>query len=52
MMFLDRLRGGAAILIFVMVGLGPTIHEFHWAMPNLRLTNSWIFVPSTTMTIE
>ena len=35
----------------VMVGLGPTIHEFRWATRRWRQANSWMVVPSTTMTI-
>jgi hypothetical protein len=35
-----------------MVGLGPTIHEFLRAMHNGLQANSWMVVPSTTMTIE
>ena len=31
-----------------MVGLGPTIHEFRGA--SARRANSWMVVPSTTMT--
>jgi hypothetical protein len=37
--------------LFVIVGLGPTIHEFLWANALLP-ANSWMVVPSTTMTEE
>jgi hypothetical protein len=34
----------------VMVGLGPTIHEFPSAVMSRDKANSWMVVPSTTMT--
>jgi hypothetical protein len=36
----------------VMVGFGPTIHEFRGARFGLLQANSWMVVPSTTMTKE
>ena len=42
----------SAASLIVMVGLGPTIHEFREAKILHRQTNSWMGVPSTTMTRE
>jgi hypothetical protein len=35
-----------------MVGLGPTIHEFSMGNETPVARNSWMVVPSTTMTYE